>query len=117
MRLVLQVHWTLPATSVQHGPDLGFVPQAQFLFAKNSSRVWAEALNDFTQWYGRQRSQELPKEAKGEKDAEKDQEPKLEAELCVARSGVVMCSMAVGQGMWARPPASPPWELVLQPRG
>ncbi|XP_026961388.1 ciliary microtubule inner protein 2B [Sagmatias obliquidens] len=60
---------------------LGFVPQAQFLFAKNSSRVWAEALNDFTQWYGRQRSQELPKEAKGEKDVEKDQEPKLEAEL------------------------------------
>ncbi|XP_049566707.1 protein FAM166B isoform X1 [Orcinus orca] len=60
---------------------LGFVPQAQFIFAKNSSRVWAEALNDFTQWYGRQRSQELPKEAKGEKDVEKDQEPKLEAEL------------------------------------
>ncbi|XP_024618809.1 protein FAM166B isoform X3 [Neophocaena asiaeorientalis asiaeorientalis] len=59
----------------------GFVPQAQFIFAKNSSQVWAEALNDFTQWYGRQRSQELPKEAKGEKDVEKDQEPKLEAEL------------------------------------
>ena len=60
---------------------LGFVPQAQFIFAKNRSQVWAEALNDFTQWYGGQRSQELPKEAKGEKDAEKDQEPKLEAEL------------------------------------
>ncbi|XP_068409961.1 ciliary microtubule inner protein 2B [Eschrichtius robustus] len=59
----------------------GFVPQAQFIFAKNRSQVWAEALNDFTQWYGGQRSQELPKEAEGEKDVEKDQEPKLEAEL------------------------------------
>ncbi|XP_061056281.1 ciliary microtubule inner protein 2B isoform X3 [Eubalaena glacialis] len=59
----------------------GFVPQAQFIFAKNRSQVWAEALNDFTQWYGGQRSQELPQEAKGEKDVEKDQEPKLEAEL------------------------------------
>ncbi|XP_036710999.1 protein FAM166B isoform X2 [Balaenoptera musculus] len=59
----------------------GFVPQAQFIFAKNRSQVWAEALNDFTQWYGGQRSQELSKEAEGEKDVEKDQEPKLEAEL------------------------------------
>ncbi|XP_047623819.1 protein FAM166B isoform X3 [Phacochoerus africanus] len=59
----------------------GFVPQAQFIFAKNCNQVWAEALNDFTQWYGGQGSQELPKEAKGEKDMEKDQEPKLEAEV------------------------------------
>ncbi|XP_062938377.1 ciliary microtubule inner protein 2B [Cynocephalus volans] len=59
----------------------GFVPQAQFIFAKNCSQVWAEALNDFTQWHGGQGSQELPKEAKGEKDMEKDQEPKMELEL------------------------------------
>lgn len=59
----------------------GFVPQAQFLFAKNCSQVWAEALNDFTQWSGGQRSQELPKEAKEEKDVGKDQEPKPESEL------------------------------------
>lgn len=59
----------------------GFVPQAQFIFAKNCNQVWAEALNDFTQWYGGQGSQELQKEAKGEKDMEKDQEPKLEAEV------------------------------------
>ncbi|XP_026895180.1 protein FAM166B isoform X2 [Acinonyx jubatus] len=59
----------------------GFVPQAQFLFAKNCSQVWAEALNDFTQWSGGQRSQELPKEAKEEKDMGKDQEPKPESEL------------------------------------
>ncbi|XP_005900825.2 ciliary microtubule inner protein 2B isoform X2 [Bos mutus] len=58
----------------------GFVPQAQFIFAKNCSQVWAEALNGFTQRSGGQGSQELPKEAKGEKDVEKDQEPKPEAE-------------------------------------
>uniref|UniRef100_A0A4W2E9X7 Ciliary microtubule inner protein 2B n=1 Tax=Bos indicus x Bos taurus TaxID=30522 RepID=A0A4W2E9X7_BOBOX len=57
----------------------GFVPQAQFIFAKNCSQVWAEALNGFTQRNGGQGSQELPKEAKGEKDVEKDQEPKPEA--------------------------------------
>ncbi|XP_010844398.1 PREDICTED: protein FAM166B [Bison bison bison] len=58
----------------------GFVPQAQFIFAKNCSQVWAEALNGFTQRSGGQGSQELPKEAKGEKDVEKDQKPKPEAE-------------------------------------
>ncbi|XP_044795942.2 protein FAM166B isoform X3 [Bubalus bubalis] len=63
------------------GSDTGFVPQAQFIFAKNCSQVWAEALNGFTQRSREQGSQELPKEAKGEKDVEKDQEPKLEAEL------------------------------------
>lgn len=57
------------------------MPQAQFIFAKNCSQVWAEALNGFTQWSGGQGSQELPEEAKGEKDVEKDQEPKLGAEL------------------------------------
>ncbi|XP_048204170.1 protein FAM166B [Perognathus longimembris pacificus] len=56
----------------------GFVPQAQFIFAKNCSQVWAEALNDFTQWHGRQRSQELLEEAKEEKDTEEHQEPKAE---------------------------------------
>ncbi|XP_059267387.1 protein FAM166B isoform X2 [Mustela nigripes] len=59
----------------------GFVPQAQFIFAKNCSRVWAEALNDFTHWSGGQVSQELPKEAEGKKDTKKDQEPKPESEL------------------------------------
>ncbi|KAK2492766.1 hypothetical protein MC885_008442 [Smutsia gigantea] len=58
----------------------GFVPQAQFIFAKNCSQVWAEALNDITQWHEGQGSQELPKEAKEEKDAEKDQEPNPGAE-------------------------------------
>ncbi|XP_054440666.1 ciliary microtubule inner protein 2B isoform X2 [Pteronotus mesoamericanus] len=58
----------------------GFVPQAQFIFAKNCSQVWAEALNDFTQWHGGQGNQELPKEVKGE-DVEKDQEPKPKSEL------------------------------------
>ncbi|XP_016078446.1 PREDICTED: protein FAM166B isoform X2 [Miniopterus natalensis] len=52
----------------------GFVPQAQFIFAKNCSQVWAEALNDFTEWHEDQGSQELPKEVKGE-GVEKDQEP------------------------------------------
>ncbi|XP_036891878.1 protein FAM166B isoform X1 [Sturnira hondurensis] len=58
----------------------GFVPQAQFIFAKNCSQVWAEALNDFTQWPGERGKQELPKEAKGE-DVEKDEEPKPKSEL------------------------------------
>ncbi|MBZ3879973.1 Protein FAM166B [Sciurus carolinensis] len=58
----------------------GFVPQAQFIFAKNCNRVWAEALNDFTQLHGGQGSKKLSKEAKGEKD-EKDQEPTSELEL------------------------------------
>ncbi|XP_058158039.1 ciliary microtubule inner protein 2B isoform X2 [Dasypus novemcinctus] len=59
----------------------GFVPQAQFIFAKNCSQVWAEALNDFTHWHGEQGNQELPKEATGEKAREIDQETKLELEL------------------------------------
>ncbi|XP_065763743.1 ciliary microtubule inner protein 2B isoform X3 [Muntiacus reevesi] len=59
---------------------LGFVPQAQFIFAKNCSQVWAEALNGFTQCSRGRGSQELPEEAKGEKDVEADHEPKPEAE-------------------------------------
>nr|XP_026270447.1 protein FAM166B isoform X1 [Urocitellus parryii] len=59
----------------------GFVPQAQFIFAKNCNQVWAEALNGFTQWHGGQGSKKLSKEAKGEKDKEKDQEPMSELEL------------------------------------
>uniref|UniRef100_I3N582 Ciliary microtubule inner protein 2B n=1 Tax=Ictidomys tridecemlineatus TaxID=43179 RepID=I3N582_ICTTR len=47
----------------------GFVPQAQFIFAKNCNQVWAEALNGFTQWHGGQGSKKLSKKAKGEKDA------------------------------------------------
>ncbi|ELK34255.1 Protein FAM166B [Myotis davidii] len=60
----------------------GFIPQAQFIFAKNCSRVWAEVLNGFTQWHGEQGSQELSKQVKGE-DVEEDQEsePKLKPEL------------------------------------
>ncbi|XP_059513263.1 ciliary microtubule inner protein 2B isoform X3 [Myotis daubentonii] len=60
----------------------GFVPQAQFIFAKNCSQVWAEALNDFTQRHGEQGSQELSKQVKGE-DVEEDQEsePKPKPEL------------------------------------
>ncbi|KAM5258432.1 ciliary microtubule inner protein 2B isoform 5-T5 [Hipposideros larvatus] len=115
----------------------GFVPQAQFIFAKNCSQVWAEALNDFTQWHGKQGRQELPKEVKGD-DVEKDQEPKAEPELeveepergqeagqvrprprgsavglewgalPVRRLGVAMSSIASGIGMWARLPATPP---------
>ncbi|KAG3287482.1 hypothetical protein H1C71_011083 [Ictidomys tridecemlineatus] len=59
----------------------GFVPQAQFIFAKNCNQVWAEALNGFTQWHGGQGSKKLSKKAKGEKDKEKDQEPMSELEL------------------------------------
>ncbi|XP_070287367.1 ciliary microtubule inner protein 2B isoform X4 [Myotis yumanensis] len=60
----------------------GFIPQARFIFAKNCSQVWAEALNDFTQWHGEQGSQELSKQVKGE-DVEEDQEsePKPKPEL------------------------------------
>ncbi|XP_075415079.1 ciliary microtubule inner protein 2B [Tenrec ecaudatus] len=63
----------------------GFVPQAQFIFAKNCSQVWSEALNEFAQW---QQSRELPMEAKGAKEPEKDQEPKAELELEARRQPV-----------------------------
>nr|XP_012804233.2 protein FAM166B isoform X1 [Jaculus jaculus] len=52
----------------------GFVPQAQFIFAKNCNQVWDEALHTFTQWHGRQKNHELSKEVNEEKDMEKDQE-------------------------------------------
>ncbi|ELW70298.1 protein FAM166B [Tupaia chinensis] len=58
----------------------GFVPRAQFIFAKNCSQVWAEALNDFTQWHGRKWSEEQSEAATGEKDTENDQEPEPEPE-------------------------------------
>uniref|UniRef100_A0A2K5K5W6 Ciliary microtubule inner protein 2B n=1 Tax=Colobus angolensis palliatus TaxID=336983 RepID=A0A2K5K5W6_COLAP len=59
----------------------GFVPRAQFIFAKNCSQVRAEALSDFTHLHGKQGSEELPKEAKGRKDTEKDQVPEPEGQL------------------------------------
>ncbi|XP_037351390.1 protein FAM166B isoform X2 [Talpa occidentalis] len=59
----------------------GFVPQAQFIFAKNCSQVWAEALNNFTQWHGRQGTRQLPRKGRGEDDVEKGQEAKAEPEL------------------------------------
>ncbi|XP_008140155.2 protein FAM166B isoform X2 [Eptesicus fuscus] len=60
----------------------GFIPQAQFIFAKNCNQVWAEALNEFTQWHGEPGSQELSKQVKGE-EVEEDQEsePKPKPEL------------------------------------
>nr|XP_048275879.1 protein FAM166B isoform X2 [Myodes glareolus] len=56
----------------------GFIPQAQFMFAKNCNQVWAEAMNNFTQRHGQEESHELSKEAKGGKEAEKDQGPEAE---------------------------------------
>lgn len=67
-----------PSTNKAFPPPVhpGFVPQAQFIFAKNCSQVWAEALNSSAQWKG---SPELPQQvAKGETETEKDQEPALE---------------------------------------
>nr|XP_012318722.1 protein FAM166B isoform X3 [Aotus nancymaae] len=68
-------------SSLSPSPRPGFVPRAQFIFAKNCSQVWAEALSDFTHLHGKQGSEELPKEAKGEKDTEKDQGPEPEGQL------------------------------------
>lgn len=56
----------------------GFIPQAQFIFAKNCNQVWAEAMDVFTQRHREQASLEPPKEAEGEKEAEKDQGPGAE---------------------------------------
>nr|XP_034823284.1 protein FAM166B isoform X3 [Pan paniscus] len=79
--------WLWPAPSYQ-GSTLrtliisqGFVPRAQFIFAKNCSQVWAEALSDFTHLHEKQGSEELPKEAKGRKDTEEDQVPEPEGQL------------------------------------
>ncbi|XP_053778882.1 ciliary microtubule inner protein 2B isoform X7 [Desmodus rotundus] len=88
----------------------GFVPQAQFIFAKNCSQVWAEALNDFTHWCGEQGEQELPKEVKGE-DVEKDQEPQPKSQLEEEEPEL---GQEVGQAVWQEWGASPllppiPW--------
>ncbi|XP_055972964.1 ciliary microtubule inner protein 2B isoform X2 [Sorex fumeus] len=58
----------------------GFIPQAQFIFAKNCSQAWAEALSEFNQRHRGQGAHGQLEEDKREKDPEKDQEPKLEAE-------------------------------------
>ncbi|XP_040595552.1 protein FAM166B isoform X3 [Mesocricetus auratus] len=55
----------------------GFIPQAQFIFAKNCNQVWAEAMTGFTQRCGQQESHELSKEAKG---GEVERDEGLEAE-------------------------------------
>ncbi|XP_066112922.1 ciliary microtubule inner protein 2B isoform X6 [Saccopteryx bilineata] len=98
----------------------GFVPQAQFIFAKNCSQVWAEALDDFTQWHGEQGSQKLAKEVKGE-DMEKDQEPEPKPELEAEEpelgqeAGQVRPSR-LGEGVQRRLP-SIPWmtEILTSP--
>lgn len=86
---------------------LGFVPKAQFIFAKNCSQVWAEALNDFTLWHGGRGSQELPKEPKGDKD--QDQEPEPEPELAAEEESElkqeveqVMAKVGGEGGRWER---------------
>ncbi|XP_054999600.1 protein FAM166B isoform X2 [Sorex araneus] len=58
----------------------GFIPQAQFIFAKNCSQAWAEALSEFNQRHRGQGGHGRLEEVKGEKDPEKDQEAKLEVE-------------------------------------
>ncbi|XP_043342631.1 protein FAM166B isoform X2 [Cervus elaphus] len=111
---VLQVHWTLPATSVQHGPDLwtddwaatsrlpwpSLAPCPPHTSASHSASKIPRASQEEPACHARTRkaqlqhgpwvhrfgrsggqgSQELPEEAKGEKDVEKDHEPKPEAE-------------------------------------
>lgn len=56
----------------------GFIPQAQFIFAKNCNQVWAEAMSDFTQRCRERESHELSGGTKGEKEVEKDQGPEAE---------------------------------------
>ncbi|XP_021570742.1 protein FAM166B isoform X3 [Carlito syrichta] len=57
----------------------GFVPRAKFIFAKNCSQIWAEAVSDFTQLHGGRGTQEQPQEAEREKELEneQEQEPRL----------------------------------------
>lgn len=76
--------------STNTSSPLGFIPQAKFLFAKNCNQVWAEAMSEFTLRCGEQESRELPEEAKGEEETEKDQgpeaaEPQLEQKLVPVR--------------------------------
>lgn len=85
---------------------LGFIPQAKFMFAKNCNQVWAEAMSEFTLRCGEQESLELPEEAKGEEEVEKDQgpetgEPLLEQKLVP----VGWAGWWVGLGTWALPGA------------
>uniref|UniRef100_A2AIP0-4 Isoform 4 of Ciliary microtubule inner protein 2B n=1 Tax=Mus musculus TaxID=10090 RepID=A2AIP0-4 len=47
----------------------GFIPRAQFIFAKNCNQVWAEAMSEFTRRHGEQESHQLPDGAKGEREA------------------------------------------------
>lgn len=94
---------------------LGFIPQAQFMFAKNCNQVWAEAMNNFTQRHGQQESHELSKEAKGGKEAEKDQgpeveEPELKQEVAQVSWGRLV--MGEGHGDWL--PALSPGSLNIQ---
>ncbi|XP_021077705.1 protein FAM166B isoform X1 [Mus pahari] len=56
----------------------GFIPRAQFIFAKNCNQVWAEAMSEFTRRRGEQESHQLPEAAKGEKEVEEDQGPEAE---------------------------------------
>lgn len=104
---------------------LGFIPQAQFIFAKNCNQVWAEAMDDFTQRHGPQESHELSEEAEGRQEEEEGQgpeaeEPELKQEVAqvrwgrlvvgweFVRPGVTMGNVAVhtGRGTWL-PPLSP----------
>ncbi|EDL02481.1 RIKEN cDNA 4833436C18, partial [Mus musculus] len=67
----------------------GFIPRAQFIFAKNCNQVWAEAMSEFTRRHGEQESHQLPDGAKGEREVEEDQlreaeEPPLKQELAHA---------------------------------
>ncbi|XP_036033535.1 protein FAM166B isoform X3 [Onychomys torridus] len=65
----------------------GFIPQAQFIFAKNCNQVWAEAMDDFTQRHGPQESHGLLKEAKGRKEEDQGLEaegPELKQEVAQA---------------------------------
>nr|XP_034357941.1 protein FAM166B isoform X4 [Arvicanthis niloticus] len=89
----------------------GFIPQAQFIFAKNRNQVWAEAMSDFTQRRGEQESPELPEEAKGEKEVEKDQGPEAEEPQLKQKTAQVR-----GAGWWGATRLPPtPW-MILIPR-
>lgn len=68
----------------------GFIPKAQFIFAKNCNQVWAEALNELTRGHGERESPGLPQQARGdgvEEDQESGPEPKPEPEAREAELG------------------------------
>ncbi|XP_052571631.1 protein FAM166B isoform X4 [Peromyscus californicus insignis] len=84
----------------------GFIPQAQFIFAKNRNQVWAEAMDDFTQRHGPQESHELSEEAEERKEEEEGQgpeaeEPELKQE--VAQASLATCPVPASSSA----PASP----------